>query len=148
MAIQVGINGFGRIGRIALCSMIERGSHSYHICGINLRNADLDFMVYQVKYDTVFRTFYGSVEHDGKNLIVNGQTIRVYSYADASEIPWDDCYAEYIIESTGAYLTKEKASTHLRNGAKKVILPSSLSAPFSAPDKSSCSPQTARRIPV
>jgi glyceraldehyde 3-phosphate dehydrogenase len=122
MAIQVGINGFGRIGRIALRSMIERGSHSYHICGINLRNADLDFMVYQVKYDTVFRTFYGTVEHDDHNLIVNGQKIRVYSYDDAAEIPWDDCYAEYIIESTGAYLTKEKASVHLKNGAKKVIL--------------------------
>ena len=122
MAIQVGINGFGRIGRIALRSMIERGSHSYHICGINLRNADLDFMVYQVKYDSVFRTFYGTVEHDGSNLIVNGQKIRVYSYSDAAEIPWDDCNAEYIIESTGAYLTTEKASAHLQNGAKKVIL--------------------------
>ena len=122
MAIQVGINGFGRIGRIALRSMIERGSHSYRIAGINLRNADLDFMVYQVKYDSVFRTFYGSVSHDGSNLIVNGQKIRVYSYSDASEIPWDDCGAEYIIESTGAYLTMEKASVHLGNGAKKVIL--------------------------
>ena len=132
MAIQVGINGFGRIGRIALRSMIERGSHSYHICGINLRNADLDFMVYQVKYDSVFRTFYGTVEHDGQNLIVNGQKIRVYSYSDAAEIPWDDCYAEYIIESTGAYLTKEKASVHLKNGAKKVIL--------SAPSKDTVTP--------
>ena len=122
MAIQVGINGFGRIGRIALRSMIERGSHSYRIAGINLRNADLDFMVYQVKYDSVFRTFYGSVSHDGQNLIVNGQKIRVYSYSDASEIPWDDCGAEYIIESTGAYLTTEKAIVHLNNGAKKVIL--------------------------
>lgn len=131
-AIQVGINGFGRIGRIALRSMIERGSHSYHICGINLRNADLDFMVYQVKYDSVFRTFYGTVEHDGQNLIVNGQKIRVYSYSDAAEIPWDDCYAEYIIESTGAYLTKEKASVHLKNGAKKVIL--------SAPSKDTVTP--------
>ena len=122
MAIQVGINGFGRIGRIALRSMIERGSHTYHIAGINLRNADLDFMVYQVKYDSVFRTFYGMVEHDDKHLIVNGQKIRVYSYSDAAEIPWDDCYAEYIIESTGAYLTTAKASLHLQNGVKKVIL--------------------------
>ena len=112
--------------------MIERGSHSYHICGINLRNVDLDFMVYQVKYDSVFRTFYGTVEHDGQNLIVNGQKIRVYSYSDAAEIPWDDCYAEYIIESTGAYLTKEKASVHLKNGAKKVIL--------SAPSKDTVTP--------
>ena len=119
MAINVGINGFGRI---ALRSMIERGSHSYRICGINLRNADLDFMVYQVKYDSVFRTFMGNVEHDGRNLIVNGQKIRVYSYDKAEEIPWDDCYAEYIIESTGAFLTTESASAHLNNGAKKVIL--------------------------
>ena len=132
MAIRVGINGFGRIGRIALRSMIERGSHTYHIAGINLRNADLDFMVYQIKYDTVFRTFYGSVEHDGTHLIVNGQKIRVYSYSDASDIPWDDCYAEYIIESTGAYLTSEKASVHLQNGASKVIL--------SAPSKDKVTP--------
>ncbi|MBR0093179.1 MAG: type I glyceraldehyde-3-phosphate dehydrogenase [Lachnospiraceae bacterium] len=122
MAIQVGINGFGRIGRIALRSMVERGSHTYHIAGINLRNADLDYMVYQVKYDSVFRTWMGSVEHDDHHLIVNGQKIRVYSYSDAAEIPWDDCYAEYIIESTGAYLTQESASVHLNNGAKKVIL--------------------------
>ena len=132
MAIQVGINGFGRIGRIALRSMVERGSHSYHICGINLRNADLDFMVYQLKYDTVFRTFSGNVEHDGQNLIVNGQKIRVYSYSDAAEIPWDDCCAEYIIESTGAYLTQEKAAVHLQNGAKKVVL--------SAPSKDKVTP--------
>ena len=132
MAIQVGINGFGRIGRIALRSMIERGSHSYRVCGINLRNADLDFMVYQIKYDTVFRTFSGSVEHDGQNLIVNGQKIRVYSYSDAAEIPWDDCCAEYIIESTGAYLTQEKAAVHLQNGAKKVVL--------SAPSKDKVTP--------
>ena len=122
MAIQVGINGFGRIGRIALRSMIERGSHSYRIAGINLRNADLDFMVYQVKYDSVFRTFMGNVEHDGKHLIVNGQKIRVYSFDKAEDIPWDDCYAEFIIESTGAFLTTESASAHLKNGAKKVIL--------------------------
>lgn len=70
--------------------MVERGSHSYHICGINLRNADLDHMVYQVKYDTVFRMFMGSVKYDGIHLIVNGQKIKVYSYADAADIPWDD----------------------------------------------------------
>ncbi|MBQ4506738.1 MAG: type I glyceraldehyde-3-phosphate dehydrogenase [Firmicutes bacterium] len=132
MAIQVGINGFGRIGRIALRSMIERGSHTFRIAGINLRNADLDYMVYQVKYDTVFRTWMGSVEHDDQHLIVNGQKIRVYSYSDASEIPWDDCFAEYIIESTGAYLTTDTASVHLKNGAKKVVI--------SAPSKDSVTP--------
>ena len=62
MAIKVGINGFGRIGRVALRIMVERGSSSYQICGINLRNADLDYMVYQVKYDSVFRTFRDTVD--------------------------------------------------------------------------------------
>ncbi len=122
MAIKVGINGFGRIGRVALRSMLERGSSSYEICGINLRNADLDYMVYQVKYDSVFRTFRGMVEHDDKDLIINGRKIRVYSQSDASLIPWHDCGAEYIIESTGVYNNTELASVHLKNGAKKVVI--------------------------
>ena len=132
MAIKIGINGFGRIGRVALRSMIERGSATYQICGINLRNADLDYMVYQVRYDTVFRTFTGIVDHDGSHLIINGKRIRVYSESDPSLIPWDDCGAEYIIESTGAFNTTEKASAHLKNGAKKVVL--------SAPAKDDCTP--------
>ncbi len=132
MAIKVGINGFGRIGRVALRSMVERGSSSYQICGINLRNADLDYMVYQVKYDSVFRTFRGMVERDDRHLIINGKKIRVYSENDAAMIPWDDCEAEYIIESTGAYNSTEKASVHLKNGAKKVIL--------SAPSKDADTP--------
>jgi len=132
MAIKVGINGFGRIGRVALRIMIERGCSSYQICGINLRNADLDYMVYQVRYDSVFRTFLGSVEHDDRHLIINGKKIRVYSESDAAQIPWDDCGAEYIIESTGAFNTTEKASAHLNHGARKVIL--------SAPSKDSCTP--------
>ena len=132
MAIKVGINGFGRIGRVALRIMLERGCSTYQICGINLRNADLDYMVYQVKYDSVFRTYLGSVDHDDHNLIINGKKIRVYSENDAANIPWDDCGAEYIIESTGAYNTLEKASVHLNNGAKKVIL--------SAPSKDTVTP--------
>ena len=116
------INGFGRIGRVALRIMVERGSASYQLCGINLRNADLDYMVYQVKYDSVFRTFQGTVERDDRHLIINGKKIRIYSEDDAANIPWDDCGAEYIIESTGAYCTTEKASAHFRHGAKKVII--------------------------
>ena len=131
MAIKVGINGFGRIGRVVLRIMSER-PEQFDICGINLRNADLDYMVYQVKYDSVFRTFQGSVEHDGKNLILNGKKIRVYSESDASQLHWDDCGAEYIIESTGAYNTTEKASVHLAGGAKKVVI--------SAPSKDDCTP--------
>ena len=83
MAIKVGINGFGRIGRVALRIMVERGSATYQMCGINLRNADLDYMVYQVKYDSVFKTFQGTVERDDRHLIINGKKIRVYSCSDA-----------------------------------------------------------------
>ena len=79
-------------------------------------------MVYQVKYDSVFRTFTGQVDRDDRHLIINGKKIRVYSESDASLIPWDDCGAEYIIESTGVYNTVEKASVHLHGGAKKVVL--------------------------
>ena len=132
MAIKVGINGFGRIGRVALRIMVERGSSSYQICGINLRSADLDYMVYQVKYDTVFKTFQGTVERDERHLIINGKKIRVYSESDAAQIPWDDCGAEYIIESTGVYTTAEKAAAHFRGGAKKVII--------SAPAKDDATP--------
>ena len=80
MAIKVGINGFGRIGRVALRIMVERGSATYQMCGINLRNADLDYMVYQVKYDSVFKTFQGTVERDDRHLIINGKKIRVITH--------------------------------------------------------------------
>ena len=121
MAIKVGINGFGRIGRVVLRIMIEH-PEQFDICGINLRKADLDYMVYMIKYDSVFRQFNGTVEHKDKNLIVNGHTIQVFSESDAAMIPWSSCGAEYIIESTGAYNTTEKASAHFAGGAKKVIL--------------------------
>jgi len=121
MGIPVGINGFGRIGRIALRIMLERGE-KFELRGINLRKADLDYMEYMVKYDSVFRTFHGTVEHDGENLIVNGHKICVFSQSDAGEIPWSDCGAEYIIESTGAFNTQELGSSHLKGGAKKVVI--------------------------
>ena len=92
MAIKVGINGFGRIGRVVLRIMIEH-PEQFDICGINLRKADLDYMVYMIKYDSVFRQFNGTVEHKDKNLIVNGHTIQVFSESDAAMIPWSSCGA-------------------------------------------------------
>lgn len=121
MAIKVGINGFGRIGRVVLRIMMER-PETFDICGINLRKADVDYMVYMIKYDSVFRQFIGTVEREDQNLIVNGHRIRVFSEADAAMIPWESCGAEYVIESTGAYNNTEKASRHFKGGAKKVIL--------------------------
>ena len=121
MAIKVGINGFGRIGRVVLRIMMER-PETFDICGINLRKADVDYMVYMIKYDSVFRQFIGTVEREDQNLIVNGHRIRVFSEADAAMIPWHECGAEYIIESTGANNNTEKASRHFKGGAKKVII--------------------------
>ena len=122
MAIKVGINGFGRIGRVALRIMVERGSSTYQPCGINLRKADIDYMVYLLKYDSVFRNFEGTVENLDGNLVVNGHKIRVFSENDAAMIPWSQCGAEYILECTGANNTTEKASRHFKGGAKRVLL--------------------------
>ena len=97
MAIKVGINGFGRIGRVVLRIMMER-PETFDICGINLRKADVDYMVYMIKYDSVFRQFIGTVEREDQNLIVNGHRIRVFSEADAAMIPWESCGAEYVID--------------------------------------------------
>ncbi len=121
MAIKIGINGFGRIGRVVLRILAEN-PEKFEICGINLRKADIDYMVYQVKYDSVFRNFNGTVEHCDGNLVINGHSIKIFSESDAALIPWSECGAEYIIESTGAYNTTEKASRHFKGGAKKVIL--------------------------
>ncbi|MBQ4424458.1 MAG: type I glyceraldehyde-3-phosphate dehydrogenase [Lachnospiraceae bacterium] len=122
MAIKIGINGFGRIGRVALRVLEERGCDNYEICGINLRNADLDYMVYQARYDTIFHTFRGGIDRDDQHLILNGRKIRVFSESDPSKIRWDACGAEYILETTGAFNTTEAAMAHMQNGAKKVAL--------------------------
>ena len=121
MVIKVGINGFGRIGRVALRIMAEKGDR-FDVCGINIRKADLDVMIYQLKYDTIFGRFNGTVDKYEDGLIVNGKKIRVFSEDQAQNIDWGSCGAEYIIESTGAFLTAEACEAHLAHGAKKVIM--------------------------
>ena len=121
MAIKVGINGFGRIGRVVFRVLMQR-QDEFELCGINLRNAELDYMAYQLKYDSIFGRFEGDIEIGEDCLIVNGQKIHVFSESDASLIEWANCGAEYIIESTGAFNTMEKASLHKIGGAKKVII--------------------------
>ena len=120
MGMKVGINGFGRIGRLVLRLGSERPDIEF--VGINSHSQTPDYMAYLLKYDSVFRTFRDTVEHDDRHLIINGKKIRVYSESDASQIPWDDCGAEYIIESTGKFTTAEKMKGHLDGGAKKVLL--------------------------
>ena len=121
MAISIGINGFGRIGRVALRIAISR-PETFKLCGINARNADLDYMVYMIRYDSTFGLFQGELGTYEHGLIINGQKIPVFTEGDAASIPWGSCGAEYIIDATGAFCTAKKASAHLQGGAKKVII--------------------------
>ncbi|MGI6736512.1 MAG: type I glyceraldehyde-3-phosphate dehydrogenase [Anaerovoracaceae bacterium] len=120
MAAKVGVNGFGRISRVFIRASLEHPD--VEVTGINIRNADLDYLVYMLKYDTIFGRFPVPVEHDADGLIIDGRKIPVYSEEDASNIRWSDCGAEYIMEGTGAYTTTAKAMAHIKAGAKKVII--------------------------
>ena len=121
MAIKVGINGFGRIGRNVLRSAVENFGGEIEIVGIN----DLlepDYLAYMLRYDSVHGRFKGDVSVDGNTLIVNGTRIRLTQERDPASLKWDDVGAEIVIESTGLFLDKATAEKHLAAGAKKVIL--------------------------
>lgn len=119
MSPKIGINGFGRIGRIVFRAAMDR---SIDIVAINDPFIDLDYMVYMLKYDSTHGVFKGTVSKDDKNLIVNGKSVTVFQERDPGNIQWGSAGAEYVIESTGVFTTKEKASVHLKGGAKKVII--------------------------
>lgn len=116
---KVGINGFGRIGRLVTRVALERG---VDVVAINDPFIDLNYMVYMFRYDSTHGQFKGEVKHDGTKLIVNGKAISVYGERDPSNIPWKNDAADYVVESTGCFTTIEKASAHLKGGAKKVII--------------------------
>lgn len=117
--IKVGINGFGRIGSLVFGALLERDN--VEVVGIN-DLIDAHYMAYMIKYDSVHGRFNGEVKVEGNNLVVNGKTIRVTSERDPNNLKWDEVGAEYIVESTGFFLTKETAQAHINAGAKKVIL--------------------------
>ncbi|RCU42128.1 type I glyceraldehyde-3-phosphate dehydrogenase [Chryseobacterium lacus] len=117
--IKVGINGFGRIGSLVFNAMLERDN--IEIVGIN-DLIDTEYMAYMMKYDSVHGRFKGEIQIEGNDLIVNGKRIRVTSERDPNNLKWNEVGAEYIVESTGLFLDKEKASSHLNAGAKKVLL--------------------------
>ncbi len=121
MAIKIGINGFGRIGRLVFRAAVAQ-PEKFEIVGINDPFVDLDYMVYMTKYDTVHGQFKGEIEAKDGKLIVNGKEISVFACKDPAEIAWSSCGAEYIVESTGVFTTTEKASAHLKGGAKKVVI--------------------------
>lgn len=120
MAAKVGINGFGRIGRLVFRAAMENGK--VDIVGINDPFIDLDYMVYMLKYDTVHGQFKGDVATKDGKLVVNGKEIAVYAAMNPAEIPWKDCGAEYVAEATGVFTTTEKANAHIQAGAKKVVI--------------------------
>ena len=121
MAIKVGINGFGRIGRNVFRSAVQNFGNDIEIVGIN----DLlepEYLAYMLKYDSVHGRFKGDVAVDGSTLIVNGKKIRLTAVKDPAELKWGEIGAEVVIESTGLFLTKETAQKHIDAGAKKVIM--------------------------
>ncbi len=131
MAIRIGINGFGRIGRLVFRAAVAQ-PEIYEVVGINDPFIDLDYMVYMVKYDTIHGKFDGEIKAENGKLVVGGRAISVYAEKDPAQIPWGSIGADYIVESTGVFCTTEKSSAHLKAGAKKVVI--------SAPAKDTVTP--------
>jgi glyceraldehyde 3-phosphate dehydrogenase len=126
MTIRLGINGFGRIGRMVFRAAVQNFKSDIEVVAIN----DLlepDYLAYMLQYDSVHGRFKGEVSVEGNNLIVNGKSIRLTAVKDPAELKWGEVGADVVIEATGLFLTKEAGQKHLDAGAKKVI--------FSAPSK-------------
>jgi glyceraldehyde 3-phosphate dehydrogenase len=118
--IRIGINGFGRIGRLVMRAAATNPLVS--VVAINDPFVSPDYMEYMYKYDTVHGVWKGTTGHDAKHLVVNGTASRVFNEKDAGAIPWGSVGAEYIVEATGINLDKAKCAVHLKNGAKKVVM--------------------------
>lgn len=119
MTIKVGINGFGRIGRMAFRA-IAKDFPGIEVVGIN-DLLDADYLAYMLKYDSVHGNFNGDVSVDGNNLVVNGKTIRLTAERDPANLAWGDIGADLVIECTGFFLTEESCQKHIDAGAKKVV---------------------------
>lgn len=120
MVTKVGINGFGRIGRIVFRNALEHDD--IDIVAVNDPFIAPDYAVYMLKYDSTHGQFKGEVSVDGKDLVVNGKRIKFYAERDPANIPWSETGAFYVVESTGVFTTKDKAKAHLAGGAKKVVI--------------------------
>jgi glyceraldehyde 3-phosphate dehydrogenase len=119
--IRIGINGFGRIGRLVFRAAVSQ-PEIFEVVGINDPFIDVDYMVYMVKYDTIHGKFNGTVNSQDGKLVVNGKAINVYTEKEPVNIKWSDCSAEYVVESTGVFCTTENTTAHLKAGAKKVVI--------------------------
>ncbi|MDD4715046.1 MAG: type I glyceraldehyde-3-phosphate dehydrogenase [Oscillospiraceae bacterium] len=120
MSIKIGLNGFGRIGRLVFRNGISRDNIDF--AGINYPSATPEYMAYLLRYDTMHGQFNGEIEASKDALIVNGKKIPVFRKPDPAEIPWASVGAEYIVEATGKFTKMDLASAHLSAGAKKVVI--------------------------
>jgi len=120
MAVKIGINGFGRIGRLVFRA--AQNNPNVEVVAVNDPFIDTEYMKYMLKYDTVHGQFKGTIEGEGSEIVVNGKAVKVYAAKDPKEIPWGAAGAEYVVESTGVFTSIEKASAHLAGGAKKVVI--------------------------
>ena len=118
--IKIGINGFGRIGRLVFRAAQER--NDVHIVAVNDPFLDLDYLIYMLKYDTVHGKFKGTAENKGGKLFVNGLEVAFFAEKDPANIGWGASGADYVVESTGVFTTIDKAKAHLAGGAKKVVI--------------------------
>jgi len=117
--IKIGINGFGRIGRFVF--RVAAANENVQVVGIN-DLLDVEYIAYMLKYDSTHGRFNGTIEVVDGSLVVNGETIRVTAERNPADLKWDAVGAEYVIESTGLFLTKEKAEGHIKAGAKRVVM--------------------------
>ena len=120
MKVKLGINGFGRIGRLVMRASLER--EDVDVLAVNDPFIDVEYMKYMLTYDTIHGKLNADVKVVDGDLVINGKTVKVYNFKDPNEIPWRDTGAEYIVESSGVFTTTEKASAHFTGGAKKVII--------------------------
>ena len=121
MAIKLGINGFGRIGRLVLRAILERGIDTFDIVAVN-DITDAQTLAYLFKYDSVHGVYPHDVRVEGDTLVIGGDAFRVFSERDPSKLPWGDLGCDIVIESTGFFRTREMAALHLQGGAKKVVI--------------------------
>ena len=120
MGIKVGINGFGRIGRMVFRAGLKNPNIEF--VAVNDPFMTPDYMAYMLKYDTMHGRYDGTIEYDDNSITVDGKKVLFFAEMDPKNIPWGKVGADYVVESTGVFLTKEKAQAHIDGGAKKVIM--------------------------
>ena len=120
MATKVGINGFGRIGRLVFRVAIQ--NPDIIVTGVNDPFMTPEYMAYMLRYDTIHGRFEGDIQVKDDAIVVNGEEVKFYACMNPAEIPWGECGADYVVEATGIFTTTEKASAHFEGGAKKVII--------------------------